>query len=256
MSTYILIYLTMLKIILKIRMSTLHKSSNLVNNHYVSQQSSRSITSSQKDSIFWKGLLGLNGTPPHCDLCISLQGSNNNILVCLTRNVVGLVNCKGSQTQWPRNFFDLERVICSPPKTYRTERMLCAFGIDYPSLNIIIQIASNFPFSSHELDREKKSIDRQVLFNSDILLPLTPNSLFDSSSVAVSKMLCNILPRMSIFPIHLKRVLCCLSPSSPIFAFLSIWNERAFAKQISLIKMNHPRVNVPAPEFGFCCPFS
>ena len=116
MSTYILIYLTMLKIILKIRMSTLHKSSNLVNNHYVSQQSSRSITSSQKDSIFWKGLLGLNGTPPHCDLCISLQGSNNNILVCLTRNVVGLVNCKGSQTQWPRNFFDLERVICSPQK--------------------------------------------------------------------------------------------------------------------------------------------
>ena len=78
------------------------------------------------------------------------------------------------------------------------------------------------------------------------LLPLTPNSLFD---VALSKMLCNILPRMSIFPIHLKRVLCCLSPSSPIFAFLSIWNERAFAKQISLIKMNHPRVNVPAPKF-------
>ena len=52
---------------------------------------------------------------------------------------------------------------------------------------------------------KKKSIDRQVLFNSDILLPLTPNSLFDSSSVAVSKMLCNILPRMSIFPIHLQR---------------------------------------------------
>ena len=206
MSTYILIYLTMLKIILKIRMSTLHKSSNLVNNHNVSQQSSRSITSSQKDSIFWKGLLGPNGTPPHCDLCISLQGSNNNILVCLTRNVVGLVNCKGSQTQWPRNFFDLERVICSPPKTYRTERMLCAFGIDYPSLNIIIQIASNFPFSSHELGTYKKSIDRPVLFNSDLLLPLTPNSLFDSSSsVAVSKMLCNILPRMSIFPIHLQR---------------------------------------------------